>query len=133
MPGRTMSAVYFAAPVTLAGPSRRRSSARSPSGPAIASPLLALLLFPLVLLLLRLFEPLLPTLLHRIFRAGLRHLEHGLADARIGAAAAEVARQAVMDLGERGSGVAVEEGLGRDDEAGGAEAALLGVVLDEGG
>src|SRR5436309_8478495 len=62
-----------------------------------------------------------------------RRGEHGLAHAGVGAAAAEVAGQAVVDVLERGIGIAVEERLGGHDEAGGAETALLGVVLHERG
>src|SRR5262245_8581917 len=59
-------------------------------------------------------------------------LQHRLADARIGAATAEVAGEAVVDLGGGRVGNAIEESPGRDDESRRAEAALLGVVLHEG-
>src|SRR5436305_703355 len=57
--------------------------------------------------------------------------EHGLAHAGVGAATAEVAGEAVLDVLECGRGGVVEQGLGGHHEAGRAEAALLGVVLDE--
>src|SRR6266545_4075337 len=69
----------------------------------------------------------------RIGRSRLGHLENRAADAGVGTAAAEVPREAVMDLGQRRVGVLVEQGLGGHDEARGTEAALLCVVLDEGG
>ncbi len=47
------------------------------------------------------------------------------------AAAADVAGQGFLDLGRRRLGVLVEGGTHGHDEAGRAEAALLGVVLDE--
>src|SRR5690606_6529280 len=64
---------------------------------------------------------------HRLGR-----FEHGLADSHIGAAAAKVAAEAVLDLLVGRIGIAVEKRLRRDDEARRAVAALLGVVVDEG-
>src|SRR5215218_4008485 len=63
---------------------------------------------------------------------GISSLENSLAHAGIGAAAAEVTGQPLVDLAEARVRVLVEQGLGGHDEAGRAEAALLGVVLDEG-
>ncbi len=57
----------------------------------------------------------------------------GVAHLFVGAAAADVAGQPFLDLGGRGLGVLVQGGPHGDDEAGRAEAALLGVVLHEGG
>src|SRR6185312_12651865 len=59
--------------------------------------------------------------------------EHGLAHAGVGAATAEVAGQSVVDVLERGVGIVIEERARGHDEARSAEAALLGVVLYEGG
>src|SRR5439155_25786006 len=58
---------------------------------------------------------------------------NGVAHLFVGAAAADVAGQAVLDLGGRRLGILFEHGFHRDDEAGRAEAALLGVVAGEGG
>ncbi len=51
---------------------------------------------------------------------------------RIGPAAAEVAHHGFLDLVDGGVGIAVEEGLGRHDEARRAETALHAAVLDVG-
>src|SRR5262249_9254787 len=64
---------------------------------------------------------------------GLAQIGDGVAHLLVGAAAADVAAQGLFDLGLRGVGVLVEGGPHGDDEAGRAEAALLGVVVDEGG
>src|SRR5262249_21540354 len=58
---------------------------------------------------------------------------NGLAHLFVGAAAADVARQAALDLGGRGALVGLEDGLHGDDETGSAEAALLRIVLHKGG
>ena len=50
----------------------------------------------------------------------------------IGPAPAQIAHHGFLDLLHRGVGVPVEQGLGRDHEAGGAEAALHAAVLDVG-
>src|SRR5687767_2845479 len=61
------------------------------------------------------------------------HREDRRLEARVGAAAEEVPAQAVPDLlGARAARVRVEQRLARHHEAGRAEAALRGVVLDEG-
>src|SRR5205814_1610568 len=57
----------------------------------------------------------------------------GVAHLFVGPAAADVAGEAALDLGGAGLGVPVQDRAHRDDEAGGAEAALLGVVVGEGG
>src|SRR5215212_10785040 len=118
MPGKRRSWVYLAAPVALAGPSRREMRCpmrRGCLGQETST--IRLVLFP---------SP------PRLLLAGIGRLEHRLADAGVSAAAAEVTRQPLMDLVEARVGVPVEQGLGGHDEAGRAEAALLGVVLDEG-
>src|ERR1017187_8176582 len=70
-----------------------------------------------------------------IFRSlhALGGFEDGLADTHVGAAAAQVAAEAVLHVVHGGVGVFGEEALGGHDEARGAVSALLGVVVDEGG
>ena len=112
MPGRLMSKLYLARPVALSGPSRRGHlvpMSRRFLGQASQPWFIASL----------------PWLLHK--------RGDGVAHLLVGAAAADVAGQGFLDLGGRGLGVLVEGGPHGDDEAGRAEAALLGVVLDEGG
>src|SRR5262249_59680022 len=64
-------------------------------------------------------------------RSGTRSLQRRGANADVGAAAAEVAAEALSDLVGRGMGIAVEEGLRGDDEPRRAEPALLRVVVPE--
>ncbi len=56
---------------------------------------------------------------------------HGADDLVVAGAAAQVARQPVADFALAGIGLAFEQRLGRDDEAGRAEAALQRPVLEE--
>src|SRR5262245_32295439 len=110
MPGRLMSKLYFALPVDLAAPSRRECFLpirRRFSGQAVAMNSLLLLL--------------------------LAQFGDGVAHLGVGAAAADVAGQRLLDLGGRGVRVLVEGRSHRHDEAGRAEAALLRVELDERG
>src|SRR5262249_13574528 len=105
-----MSKLYLARPVDLSGPSTRWTFVpikRRCFGQAVA-----------------MLRPLSLRLAQR--RDGVAHL-------LVGAAAADVAAQGLLDLGRRGLGVLVESGSHGDDEARRAEAALLGVVLHERG
>src|SRR5262245_25103205 len=58
-------------------------------------------------------------------------VHHRLDDLVVSGAAAEVARQPVADLGLAGIGVSLEQGPGRHEESGRADAALQGGVLEE--
>src|SRR4029077_724575 len=62
----------------------------------------------------------------------LRCALHRLDDLRIGGAATEIAGEIVLDLVVVRIGMAVEQLLGHQDEAGRAEAALERTLLDEG-
>src|SRR5437660_379758 len=86
MPGRLMSKEYFALPVALSGPSIRLTLV--PSNRRFSGHLVAMIL-----------APLLGAQLHD----GVPHL-------LVGAAAADVAAQADLDLGGVGVGVLVERG-----------------------
>src|ERR1700691_464481 len=57
--------------------------------------------------------------------------QDGLAHTHVGAAAAEVAAQPLLDFLVGGIRVAIKKGFGRHDESGRAVAALLPVVVDE--
>src|SRR5581483_8620924 len=61
------------------------------------------------------------------------HLRDHALNAAIGPAAAEIAANSVRHLGTAGMRMLVEESFGRYREPRSAEAALLGVVVDEGG
>src|SRR5438477_2800993 len=153
MPGRLTSNVYFARPVTLAGPSRRgwrplttrsfvsRSQGLMSPGAAWTSSVWGALGDPTFTRKVTVASGglgveeascVISSLPCR-GRRGLGRLEHGLEHARVGAAAAEVAGQAVLDLLEGRVRILLEQRGRGDHEAGSAEAALQGVRLHEGG
>src|SRR5689334_5763924 len=61
-----------------------------------------------------------------------RKLIDDFLDSRVGATAAEVAAQSVADLLRSRVGILVEKSFSRDDKTRRAEAALLGIIFDEG-
>src|SRR5439155_26718511 len=110
MPGRLISYEYFAAPVAFNGPSMRsmrlpmsaRLSAAGQSTFAIS---------------------------RNSFPGRVHHGEH---HAGIGAAATKIAAETGADLLDRGVRIFTDESGAGDDEARGAKAALLGVVVHKG-